>query len=177
MATCSDHTVTVHAATGASACPPLPRDLLDAAAQLFVTVDRLFGDLPWWTPVRHGGLEAARDLLATPWWAWAAARDTGGTLVGFAAIAERGGTLYLSKVMVSPHCRRTGVTTSVCRALLAVADDAHRAVTLEVMLRSPDAVRLYHHLGFTPCGLTQLDRPGFECLVMHRSGLHGPRIG
>ena len=163
-----DFTVTTRYGTGSGACPPVLSRVHDEAAHLLVAADRAFRDPGWYTAVRREGLAQARRLLDVAWWSWATARSPEGELVGFAALEPVDHGLRLAKVMVHPRHRRAGVARRLCQDLLTAADSAGLPVTLDVLLCSPGAVRLYDELGFVPCALGQLDQPGFECLVMRR---------
>lgn len=90
-----------------------------------------------------------REELARPWSRLRAARDEGGTLLGYTLFWHVVDELHLLNVAVAVPCRRRGIGRALMADLLAYAR-AHEAVRilLEVRASNAAAIALYESLGF-----------------------------
>jgi [ribosomal protein S18]-alanine N-acetyltransferase len=90
-----------------------------------------------------------REELARPWSRLRAARDAGGTLLGYTLFWHVVDELHLLNVAVAPPCRRRGIGRALMDDLLAYArtHDVVR-VLLEVRASNAPAIALYESLGF-----------------------------
>ncbi|MEO7094428.1 MAG: ribosomal protein S18-alanine N-acetyltransferase, partial [Polyangiales bacterium] len=90
-----------------------------------------------------------REELARPWSRLRAARDEGGTLLGYTLFWHVVDELHLLNVAVAVPCRRRGIGRALLADLLAYAR-AHEVVRilLEVRASNAAAIALYESLGF-----------------------------
>jgi len=95
-----------------------------------------------------------------------------GAPIGRWCVDRSGDSLHLVDLAVLPAYRGQGIGASLLRALCEEADQADRAVTLQVLEGSP-AVRLYLRHGFEPQGLQP---PYLSMRRASRAGLHGPAV-
>ena len=70
----------------------------------------------------------------------------------FCVLGDRGRkTAHVTDIYVRPEARRRGIGRALLAELVAPAREAElEHVSLEVLVRNPDARRLYERLGFTP---------------------------
>jgi GNAT superfamily N-acetyltransferase len=123
--------------------------LLEKTAELFVVVDKDFGDEPWWRDVRAEGLAGAAENLDQRWRGYVTATAPSGELIGFGAMAEPvEGSVELSRVMVHPDWRRQGIGAALLRALVDAAITEGLQPWVDVLETSKGAIDLYTQVGF-----------------------------
>jgi ribosomal protein S18 acetylase RimI-like enzyme len=101
--------------------------------------------------------EAWDDLSVTVAEGVALIAEEDGRALGFifCVLGERGRkTAHVSDIYVRPEARRRGIGRALLAGLVTPAREAGlEHVSLEVLLRNPDARRLYERLGFKPVDL------------------------
>ena len=90
-----------------------------------------------------------REELARPWSRLRAARDEGGTLLGYLLFWHVVDELHLLNVAVAIPCRRRGIGRALMQDLLGYAR-SHEVVgiLLEVRASNAGAIAMYEALGF-----------------------------
>ena len=98
--------------------------------------------------------EAWEDLSTTVSDGVALIAEEDGRALGFVfcVLGDRGRkTAHVTDIYVRPEARRRGIGRALLAELVAPAREAElEHVSLEVLVRNPDARRLYERLGFTP---------------------------
>lgn len=132
---------------------PISYGTLTAAdAERCARLERILfpGDGPW-------PAAAFRDETRSPHNLCLAARDTDGTLVGYAILARLGPTcdpeFEVHTIGVAPGHQGRGIGRALLRAMLAEADAAGGPVFLDVRTDNAPAIGLYRAHGFETIGV------------------------
>lgn len=127
---------------------------LEALAELLLTVDRAWGELPYYPRVRELGVSEARRIIRLNNSEGLVVVDAE-TIVGYGALRVADGddtVVTLTNVMVDPMWRGVGIGRMLVEALCDAALTGDRHLHLQVLDTSEQARAFYLRLGFTCYG-------------------------